>query len=94
MKNIIKKVIEKYGMSRISYGLITFGSDPETKIRLAEYFNTENDLKRFVDATGKLNGAALDKALVEAKKSFDGSTRPQVKKVLELFGKTREIRTP
>lgn len=81
MKDIIKKVIDKYGMMRVSYGLITFGSVPETRIRLSESFKSEEDIKKFIDGSGKASGAALDQVLVEAKNAFDGSTRPHAKKV-------------
>ena len=85
MKSIIKSVIDKYGMMKINYGFITFGSQPVTDSRLTEYFSSESSLKDFVDFLIRRSGVALHKALEEAKKAFEDSTRPDAKKVSALY---------
>ena len=66
MKEIIKETVEKFGLHRVRYSLITFGATPDVKIRFDRVFDTEEELGNVVDSVKKaLGNAALDKALEE-----------------------------
>ena len=84
MKDIINKVIDQYGILRINYGLITFGSQPAIKIGLADFFKIEASLQGYVQAAPRASGAALHKVLEEAVKAFKSSLRPTAKKVKKI----------
>ena len=86
MKDIIRKVIDKFGQGKIRYSVITFGSVPSVRLRFTNSFPNDADLKRVLDNIPQTQGnAALDKALEEAKKLFDAATRPNVTNVLVVI---------
>lgn len=87
-KEIIKGTVEKFGLNRVRYSLITFGATPDVKIRFDNVFDTEEELGKFVDNVKKAIGeAALDKALEEARYLFAlaEDVRPNASKVLVVI---------
>ena len=87
-KEIIKKTVDKFGLHRVRYSLITFGATPDVKIRFDNVFDTEEELGKLVDNVKKAFGdAALDKALEEARYLFAlaEDARPNAMKVLVVI---------
>lgn len=87
-KEIIKETVEKFGLHRVRYSLITFGATPDVKIRFDNVFDTEEQLGKLVDNVKKAFGdAALDKALEEARYLFAlaEDARPNAMKVLVVI---------
>ena len=87
-KEIIKETVEKFGLHRVRYSLITFGATPDVKIRFDSVFDSEEQLGKYVDTIQKAFGvAALDKALEEARYLFAlaEDARPNATKVLVVI---------
>lgn len=88
MKEIVKGTIQKFGLSRVKYSLLTFGETPDVKIRFEDVFDTEKELGELVDAFKKALGhAALHKALEEVRYLFAVAedTRPNASRVLVVI---------
>ena len=82
MKDIIKTMVDEYGKERIHYSLIVFGEVPSVELRFSRMFDTDNQLKAFLDSKGRAtDGAALDKALEKAAELFQEYEREGAKKV-------------
>ena len=87
-KEIIKETVEKFGLHRVRYSLITFGATPDVKIRFDNVFDTEEELGNLVDNVKTASGdAALGKALEEARYLFAlaEDARPNAMKVLVVI---------
>lgn len=86
MKNAIKSIIDEYEIDRVRYGLIVFGDSASIKVNFQDSFTVE-ELKQFIGLTrAPRRGAALDKALEEAKKMFKApGVRPYARKVLVVM---------
>ena len=87
-KEIIKKTVEAFGLSRVRYSLITFGATPVVKIRFNNVFASEEELGKIVDNVKKDEGAAsLEKALEEPRYLFAlaEDTRPNAKRVVVVI---------
>lgn len=87
-KEIIKQTVEKFGLQRVRYSLITFGATPDVRIRFDNVFDTEEELGNLVDNVKKAVGAAaLDKALEEVRYLFAlaEETRPDASKVVVVI---------
>ena len=87
-KEIIKETVEKFGLQRVRYTLITFGATPDVRIRFDNVFDTEEELGKLIDNVKKsLGEAALDKALEEARYLFAlaEDARPNATKVLVVI---------
>lgn len=88
MKEIVKGTVEKFGLSRVKYSLLTFGETPNVKIRFEDVFDSEKELGELVDAVKKEPGdAALHKALEEVRYLFAVAedTRPGASRVLVVI---------
>ena len=46
MKSVMQSIIDKYGMGKMRYSVIVYGSEPIIKIRFQEDFPTDEGLKR------------------------------------------------
>lgn len=86
VKDTIKAVIDRYGKADIRYSFIMFGNVPSRIVRFAEseIYSMEL-LKSRVDSFSRISGAALDRALDEARKMFEDTARPDAKKVLVVI---------
>jgi Mg-chelatase subunit ChlD len=88
MQDIMRRVVRQYGMDRIHYSVITFGSAPTTNLKFNNNIKNDNDLERFIDNI-RINGrgADLEKALAKAKELFDEAEtlRSGTKKVLVII---------
>ena len=87
-KEIIKKTVQTFGLSRVRYSLITFGAIPVVKIRFDNVFASEEDLVKIVDNVKKDVGAAsLEKALEETRYLFAlaEDARPDAKRVVVVI---------
>ena len=72
MKDTIISIIDRYGISKIHYAIITYGNTASISQGFESSFPTAEDLTNFVKSLPrKSGGLAVDKALGEAKKAFD-----------------------
>ena len=86
IKDTIKAVIDRYGKSDIRYSLILFGSLPSRVVSFTESELLSSELlKKRVDSSSRPSGAALDKALDDARMLFENTARPDAKKVLVVI---------
>ena len=96
MKDTVKAVVDKYGMSKIRYGLIVFGTTPITSKNFGENFPTSEDMKNYLNLVRRPSGKPdLVMALDEAKRLFDRATnRPNARKVLALIMDDKSVNKP
>ena len=95
MKNIVKALVENYGMGKVRYGLIVFGGTASIKIDLHDNLPTEEELKNLVETVPRTTGGpALDKALEEANTLFETRARPNAKKVLVVIVDNKSTSKP
>lgn len=81
MKDTITSFADLYGMSKINYAVIAYGERQRKWVDFQSQPSDFEDLKKVVDTISREAGVvALDKALDEARKLFDGA-RPQARKV-------------
>lgn len=88
VKEIIKGTVEKFGLIRVRYSLVTYGASPEVKIRFDNVFDTEEEFGVIVDGVKKgVGSAALNKALEEVRYLFAVSedARPNASRVLVVI---------
>ena len=86
MKDIIKTMVDEYGKERIHYSLIVFGDKPSVELRFSRPFDTDGELKAFIDLKRRAtDGANLDSALKKASGLFDEYQREGAKKVLVVI---------
>ena len=86
MKEIMKEIVDKYGLGRVRYTVITFGRNSDVKIRFNDNFPSEEKLKTFLEAVPRSSGGAdLAQALERAKEVFSEDSRPEVKKILVVI---------
>ena len=86
MKDIIKNMVDEYGKERIHYSLIVFGDEPSVELRFSNTFDTDGQLKAFIDAKRRAtDGVNLDSALKKAYELFDEYQREGAKNVLVVI---------
>ena len=88
MKDIMKGTVDKFGLFRVRYSLITFGETPDVKIRFDNVFDTEEELGKLINNVKKsLGDADLHKALEEARYLFAlaEDARPNASQVLVVI---------
>lgn len=83
IQDSIKSLIDTYGTSNLRYSVMTFGDRPKILAPFADKRSPE-DLKKIIESVMPSSGAPdLEKALLEAKKLFDGAgARADAKKFL------------
>ena len=83
IKDAVKHMIDVYGVGRVRYGVITFGSSATIRIPFTDAIQDPTDLKNSVASLPRMGGSpALDEALQKAETLFKGSTREKAKKIL------------
>ena len=93
MKNVMKHVVDSYGLVSIRYGVLMFGNSANTYIPFSQTFPDKMALTTLLDSFAPLRGGPdLQKALKEAKTLFDQATaRPDAKKVLAVIIDNKSI---
>ena len=86
MKETINDVIDDYGINKIRYSVILFGSQAKQVVGFDSSL-TKPALEAYIRALDRLSGgSAIDKALEKALESFkEGITRPNARKVLVVI---------
>jgi len=85
MKDTITSFADMYGVSKINYAVITYGQSQRRWVDFQNQPSDFEDMKKIVDAIARETGVvALDTALDEARKLFDGA-RPQARKVMKRY---------
>ena len=85
MKDTITAFADMYGVSKINYAVITYGERRRKWVDFQNQPSDFEDMKKTVGDIARETGVvALDKALEEAKKLFDGA-RPQARKVIKCY---------
>ena len=87
MKDAVKIVTDTYGIHRLHYSLIVYGSRPSEEFDFKTSFPTRSSIKNFIENSRRVSSRpgtkrALDEALQIIK---DSSLRPSVKKVVVLL---------
>ena len=59
MKEIVKKIIKKFGTDRIQYSLVTFGDPPVVQLRFRDKYQ-EDGLIKLIDALPKPSGSYIN----------------------------------
>ena len=86
MKDTITSFADMYGVAKINYAVITYGQTQRKWVDFQNQPSDFDDMKKTLDAITRESGiVALDDALEEAKKLFDGA-RPQARKVMKWYG--------
>ena len=93
MKNVMKYIVDTYGLASIRYGVLMFGNSASTYIPFSQTFPDKIALTTRLDSFPPLRGGPdLRKALEEAKTLFDQATaRPDAKKVLAVIIDNKSI---
>ena len=83
MKDTINYIIDKYGVHKIKYSLLVYGTDSTPLLRFKDKNPSVEDIKRLVENIPKTQGKpVLDNALDAARKVFEESVaRPGVQRV-------------
>lgn len=88
MKNVINTIVQRYGVSRVRFSVIVYGSRKTT--RLADFSQkfTQEDLIRAVndlDPVPTPSSSQLEEALKTAERIFKATARPDAKKVFVVL---------
>ena len=84
MKDIIDWVITKYGIGKIQYSFVVFGTSPAVRVTFTRPVNDEQ-LRGILQRTERNpGGASVINTLNRAQRIFDASPRPNAKRVLVL----------
>ena len=76
MKQTINEIIERLSMNQTSYSVLVFGASTYKRLDFGTSFSDKQTLKDFIMALSNTPGKpALAKALDEATRTFDGSSR-------------------
>lgn len=96
MKEAVKAVVDKYGITKIKYGLIVFGTTPISSKNFRESFPTPEDMKNFVDVVRRQSGQPdLAMALEEGRRLFDrAAKRPNARRVLVVIVDNKSVNNP
>ena len=71
VKAVIKTIVEKYGLDKVRYAVIVFGTTPKSALRLGNLVSNRKTLNRLLDVIPRQRSAGdLGKALKEAQKLF------------------------
>lgn len=72
MKDVVVSIINKYGIDKVHYSVVTYGNTASISQGFESSFPSAEALTSFVRSLPrKSGGLAIDKALREAKKAFD-----------------------
>lgn len=95
MKSTVNRIIEQYGIIRIHYSVIVFGSSPTTHFDFSRTFPNKDDLIRVVSSLPKKSGDLdLAKALESVSKVYElKEVRPNAKKVLVVILDNKTVNT-
>ncbi len=87
MKETINDVIDNYGINKIRYSVIIFGSQARQVVGFDSSITDPAELEAYIRALSSISGGpAIDKALEKALESFKESvTRPNARKVLVVI---------
>ena len=87
MKETINDVIDNYGINKIRYSVILFGSQARQVVGFDSSFTKPAQLEAYISSLDRLSGgSAIDKALEKALESFkEGIMRPNARKVLVVI---------
>lgn len=93
MKNILKYIVDTYGLASMRYGVILFADSATTYIPFSQTFPDKLALTTLLDQHPRPQGEPnLQKALGEAKNMFDKApARPNAKKVLAVIMDKKSI---
>ena len=93
-KQIIKSVIDTYGMDKVKIAVIVYGSEPITQLTFldASSFSTDEELKRYIETLDVSSGEPdLVKALRRAEDLFQRGGRPNAKKIIAVISDKRLV---
>ena len=87
MRETINDVIDSYGVGKIRYSFILFGSQARLELGFDSSISDPVQLEAFINSLSPISGEpALDEALEKALETFNESfTRPNAKKVLVVI---------
>lgn len=93
IKNVMKYIVDTYGLASIRYGVLMFGNSANTYIPFSQMFPDKMALTTLLDLFPPLRGGPdLRMVLEEAKTLFDQATaRPDAKKVLAVIMDNKSI---
>ena len=96
MKSTVNRIIQHYGITRIHYSVIVFGSSPTTHFDFSRTFPNKDDLIRVVSRLPKKSGDPdLAKALESVKRVYElRQVRPNAKKVVVVILDSKTVNTP
>jgi len=95
MKSTVNRIIQQYGITRIHYSVIVFGSSPTTHFDFSRTFPNKDDLIRVVSNLPKKSGDPdLAKALESVSKVYElKQVRPNAKKVVVVILDKKTVNT-
>lgn len=81
--DVVKEVTKRFFSDRVQYGLIVFGKVASIRMPFRDRFSDPKQLESYIDLiAGNNDEPALDRALVSAKRLFEGeSARKDAQKV-------------
>ena len=87
VKETMQGMIDLYGVDRVHYGVIVFGSSAVIKIPFTDQVTEQTKFKKSVNdaLSSTVSSPNLDRALEEAQTLFQGSTRGQANKILVVI---------
>ena len=56
MKDAVKSIVDKYGTSKIHYGVILYGRQADTMLEFSDKIMSEAEVKQFIDGLPKPKG--------------------------------------
>ena len=87
VKETVQGMIDLYGVGRVHYGFIVFGSSVAIKIPFTDQITEQTKLKKSVNdaLSSTVSSPNLERALQGAERLFQGSSRGQANKILVVI---------
>ena len=86
MKQIINTIVDRYGVNKVRFSFIVYGSRVTTRFTFDNAPITQEELIKAVNGTEKVTGDPdLEKALEEAEQLFTKTSRPNATRVFVVL---------